>query len=89
MKQNLLKEMEAGSKNALLKKGSSHIIYIMEAPLLPIWPRNSILVCPQPPNSSMKCVRTTILTTTGNWRLVAAAIQVYTDSTRNQDTSLG
>ena len=27
MKQNLLKEMEAGSKNALLKKGSSHIIY--------------------------------------------------------------
>lgn len=36
MKQNLLKEMEAGSKNALLKKGLSHIIYIMEVPLLPI-----------------------------------------------------
>ena len=24
----------------------------------------------------------------GNWRPVAAAIQAYTDSTRNQDTSL-
>lgn len=40
MKQDLLKEMETGSKNALLKKGSSHIIYIMEAPLLLILPRN-------------------------------------------------
>ena len=55
MKQEFIKRNgKPGDKNALLKKGSSHIIYIMEAPLLPIWPRNSILVCPQPPNSSMK-----------------------------------
>lgn len=35
MKQNLLKEMETGSKNALLKRELSHIIYIMGVPPLP------------------------------------------------------
>ena len=35
MKQNLLKEMETGSKNALLKKRIITHIYIMGVPPLP------------------------------------------------------
>ena len=60
MKQNLLKEMEAGSKNALLKKRIiTHYIYNGSSTITDLAKELDLSV-PQPPNSSMKCVRTTI-----------------------------
>ena len=60
----------------------------MEAPLLPIWPKELDLCAHNHQIHPMKC-EDNYINDYGNWRLVAAAIQVYTDSTRNQDTSLG
>lgn len=40
MNQQFLKEIEMGSKNALVKRGSLHIIYIMVVPLFPIFQKN-------------------------------------------------
>lgn len=40
MNQQFLKEIEMGSKNALVKRGLLHIIYIMEVPPFPIFQKS-------------------------------------------------
>ena len=87
MKQNLLKEMEAGSKNALLKKRIiTHYIYNGSSTITDLAKELDLSVPTTTKFINEMCEDNYI---NDYGKLVAAAIQVYTDSTRNQDTSLG
>lgn len=66
MKQHLLKEIELGTKSALLKRKLLHIIYIMAVQQLLTCLKSWILASPQLQNLLVKCVRKAILTTTVN-----------------------
>ena len=88
MKQNLLKEKETGSKNALLKKRIiTHYIYNGSSTITDLAKELDLSV-PTTTKFINEMCEDNYITTMGNWRPVAAAIQAYTDSTRNQDTSL-
>ena len=94
MKQNLLKEMEAGSKNALLKKRIiTHYIYNGSSTITDLAKELDLSVPTTTKFINEMCEDNYIndygKLETSSGRPGIPAIQVYTDSTRNQDTSLG
>ena len=74
MNQQFLKEIEKGSKSALVKKRIiTHYIYNGSS-TIPDLSKELDLSVPTSPNLSVKCVMTDILMIMANWRLVADAI---------------
>lgn len=77
MKQHLLKEIELGTKSALLKRKLLHIIYIMAVQQLPTCLKNWILVSLQSLSLSVKCAKKVISTTMVNWKQVEDGTLTY------------
>ena len=87
MKQNLLKEMETGSKNALLKKRIiTHYIYNGSSTITDLAKELDLSV-PTTTKFINEMCEDNYINDYGKLE-TSSGRQAYTDSTRNQDTSL-
>lgn len=79
MNQQFLKEIEMGSKNALVKKRIiTHYIYNGSS-TIPQSSKELNLSVPQSPSLSVKCVRTDISMITENWKPAVDATRISMD----------
>ena len=80
MNQQFLKEIEMGSKNALVKKRIiTHYIYNGSSTIPDLSKELDLSACPQSPSLSVKCVRTDISMITENWKPAVDATRISMD----------